>query len=134
MNPNDLPGGLPSRVAGVSAGLLSHLLSLGSLAALEWRLFLRQGIGALLLIVAGLVVAAIAYVALVVAVVAILATQLGWGWPVSLAAAGILHLALLGLLARLLRTKLSVRPFEATTAELRRDLDHLDSLAGRHRP
>jgi hypothetical protein len=134
MIPEDLPGGLPSRVAGVSAGLLSHLLSLGSLAALEWRLFLRQGLGALLLIVAGLVVASIAYVALVAAVVAILATQLGWGWPVSLAAAGLIHLGLLGLLIRLLKARLAVRPFEATATELRRDLDHLDSLAGRNRP
>lgn len=134
MQPQDLPGGLPSRVAGVSAGLLSHLLSLGSLAALEWRLFLRQGLGALLLIAAGLVVASIAYVALVAAVVAILATQLGWGWPVSLAAAGLIHVGLLGLLLRLLKARLAVRPFEATATELRRDLDHLDSLAGRNRP
>lgn len=130
----NLPGGLPSRVAGVSAGLLSHLLSLGSLAALEWRLFLRQGLGALLLIIAGLVVAAIAYVALVAAIVAILSLQLGWGWPVSLAAAGLLHLGLLGIVVRLLKARLSDRPFEATVAELRRDLDHLDSLSGGSRP
>lgn len=134
MRPEDLPGGLPSRIAGVSAGLLSHLLSLGSLAAFEWRLFLRQGVGALLLIVAGLVVASISYVALVAAVVATLAIQLGWGWPVSLSLAGLIHFGLLGVVMRLLKARLSVRPFEATTNELRRDLDHLESLAGRNRP
>ena len=127
----ELPGGLSSRLAGVAAGLLRHILSLGSLVSLEWGLFLRQSLAALLLIAAAVVVTAIAYVALVAAVIAILATQLGWGWPVSLAAAGILHLAILGLLVKLLQARLQNRPFEATTAELRRDLENLNSLAGR---
>jgi uncharacterized membrane protein YqjE len=127
----DLPGGLPARLSGVVAGLLRHFLSLGSLVSLEWGLFLRQSLAALLLIAAAVVVTAIAYVALVAAVIAILATQLGWGWPVSFAAAGLLHLMILGLLVKLLLNRLANRPFEATTAELRRDLENLNSLAGR---
>ena len=133
MNPQDLPGGIPSRITGLTAGLLRHVLSIGSLAALEGRLFLRQSITGLILLLAITLVAMIAYVALIGAAVAVLATSFKWGWPVSLAAAAILHLGILGILYRILRLRVVVpRPFEATSAEIRRDIDSLGSFAGNH--
>jgi len=57
MNSQHLPGGIPSRITGLTAGLLRHLLSLGSLAALEGRLFVRQSIAGLVLVIAIVVVA-----------------------------------------------------------------------------
>ena len=86
---------------------------------------------AILLLVGMVLVAAIAYVALIAAGVSLLAMKLGWGWPVSLSAAGLIHLALLGVLYRLLRSRASIRPFEATSAELRRDIDALGGYARR---
>ncbi len=131
MNSQHLPGGIASRITGLTAGLLRHLLSLGSLAALEGRLFIRQSIAGLILLLAIVVVAMIAYVALIGAVVALLATSLKWGWPVSLAAAGLLHLGILGILYQVLCARvIAPRPFEATTAELRRDIDALGSFTG----
>ena len=131
MNSQHLPGGIPFRITGLTAGLLRHLLSLGSLAALEGRLFISQSIAGLILLLASVMVAMIAYVALIGAVVALLATSLKWGWPVSLAAAGLLHLGILGILYQVLRARvIAPRPFEATTAELRRDIDALGSFTG----
>jgi uncharacterized membrane protein YqjE len=130
-NSQDLPGGIPSRVTGLTAGLLRHLFSLGSLAALEGRLFIRQSIAGLILLMAIVLVAMIAYVALIGALIALLATYLKWGWPVSLAAAGLLHLGILGILYQILRARvINPRPFEATTAELRRDIEALGSTTG----
>jgi len=130
MNSQDLPGGIPSRITGLTAGLLRHLLSLGSLAVLEGRLFVRQSIAGLILLIAIVVVAMIAYVALIGALIALLATCLRWGWPVSLAAAGLLHLGILGVLYQLLRARvINPRPFEATTAELRRDIEALGAAS-----
>jgi protein-S-isoprenylcysteine O-methyltransferase Ste14 len=71
------------------------------------------------------VIAMIAYVALLGAAVSLLAMKLSWGWPVSLAAAGLIHLAILGILLRILRSRTTPRPFEATTAEIRRDIEAL---------
>jgi Putative Actinobacterial Holin-X, holin superfamily III len=131
MNMQDLPGGIPSRVTGLTSGILRHLLAIGSLAALEARLFLRQSITALLLLLAIVVVAMIAYVALIGAAIALLATTFKWGWPVSLASAGILHLGILGFLYRFLRVRVvAPRPFEATAAEIRKDIDALGNYAG----
>ena len=131
MNSQHLPGGIPSRITGLTAGLLRHLLSLGSLAALEGRLFIRQSIAGLILLLAIVMVAMIAYVALIGAVVALLATSLKWGWPVSLAAAGLLHLGILGILYQALRARvITPRLFEATTSELRRDIEALGSFTG----
>ena len=131
MNFKDLPGGIPSRITGLTAGLMRHLLSLGTLAALEGRMFIRQCITGLILLLAITLVAMIAYVALIGAVIALLATSLQWGWPLSLAAAGLLHLGILGLLYQILRARVVIpRPFEATTAEIRRDIDALGSFSG----
>ena len=131
MNQQDLPGGIPSRVTGLTAGILRYTLSLGSLAAEEGRLLIRQSVAAILLLVGMVIVAAIAYVALIAAGVSLLAMKLGWGWPVSLSAAGLIHLALLGVLYRFLRSRASIRPFEATAAELRRDIDALGGYTKR---
>ena len=131
MNQQGLPGGIPSRVTGLTAGILRYTLSLGSLAAEEGRLLIRQSVAAILLLVGMVIVAAIAYVALIAAGVSLLAMKLGWGWPVSLSAAGLIHLALLGVLYRFIRSRASIRPFEATSAELRRDIDALGGYTKR---
>lgn len=129
MNPQDLPGGIPSRITGLTAGLLRYILSIGALAAEEGRMLIRQSVAVLLLIVAMVVVAIISYTALVVAIAALLAINLGWGWPLSLAAVGLVHLAILGILLKILRSTTGPRPFEATAAELRRDIDALGNYA-----
>jgi uncharacterized membrane protein YqjE len=67
----------------------------------------------------------IAYVALIGAAIALLAVKLSWGWPISLAAAGMIHLALLGLLFTILRSRNLPSPFEATSAELQKDIESL---------
>ena len=129
MIPHDLPGGIPSRISGLTAGLIRHLLSLGSLAALEGRMFIRQSIAGIILLVALLLFAMIAYVALVASVISLLAMFLKWGWPLSLAAAGLLHLALVGIFYKLLRARIAPRPFEATSAELQKDIDALSTYS-----
>jgi uncharacterized membrane protein YqjE len=78
------------------------------------------------------VIAMIAYIALVAAAVSLLAMKLQWGWPVSLSAAGLIHLAILGILFNILRTRTAPRPFEATSAELRRDIETLGNYAKRN--
>ncbi len=125
MTPNDLPGGIPSRISGLSAGLIRHFLSLGSLAALEGRMFIRQSIAGIILLAALILFAMIAYVALIASAISLLAMFLKWGWPLSLAAAGLLHLAFVGILYKLLRARIAPRPFEATSAELQKDIDAL---------
>lgn len=129
MSQQEHPGGIPSRITGLAAGLLRHGLTLGALAAAEGRLLLRQSIVTLLLAVAMTVAGIIAYVALIGAVVALLAIKLSWGWPVSLAAAGMIHLALLGILFSILRTKSLPRPFEGTSSELQKDLESLSRFS-----
>jgi uncharacterized membrane protein YqjE len=132
MNPQDLPGGIPSRITGLIAGILRYAFSIGALAAEEGRLLIRQSIAAILLLMAMAVIAMIAYVALLAAAVSLLAMKLQWGWPVSLSAAGLIHLAILGILFNILRTRTAPRPFEATSAELRRDIETLGNYAKRN--
>jgi hypothetical protein len=134
MNPQDLPGGLAARITGLAAGLLRHGFALGALAAAEGRLLVRQSLFTLLLAIAMALVAAIAYVALIGAVVALAAEKLSWGWPVSLAAAGMIHVALLAILFSVIRGITLPRPFEATTAELKRDIENLGRFSGGTRP
>ncbi len=133
MNPQGLPGGIPSRITGLTAGIIRHLLSLAALAGEEGRLFLRQSIGGLILLLALVLVTMIAYVAILASVISLLAICLKWGWPVSLAAAGLLHIALVGILYKALRARVSLRPFQATTAELQRDIDVLSSYSDSNR-
>lgn len=128
MNPQDLPGGIPSRIIGLLAGLLRHLLSLGGLAAEEARLLIHRSLAAILIGVAMVMAAMIAYVALVAAAVVLVAEKLSWGWSLSLSCAAILHLALLGILFRILRIRTTPPPFEATAAELRKDLETLTQV------
>ena len=129
MNPQDLPGGIPSRITGLTAGMIRHLLALGSLAAFEGRLFIRQSVAGIILLIALVVVAVIAYVAVIAAAVSLLAISLKWGWPLSFAAAALVHLALFGVLYQLLRVRTAPRPFENTAAELQRDIDALNSYS-----
>jgi len=131
MSHQPLPGGIPSRVSGLTIGVVRHLLSLGSLAAEEGRLFVRQSITGLILLMALILVAMIAYVALIACVVTLLAVSLNWGWPVSLAAAAMIHLGLVWILYSILRARITFRPFEATTAELQRDMDVLSHYSNR---
>lgn len=130
MNPQDLPGGIASRLTGLVAGILRHALAIGALAALETRQLIRQSVAILLLAVATLLAALIAYVAILAAIVSLLAVKLSWGWPVSLGAAGLLHLAVLGILFSILRGVSAPRAYEATAAELTKDLETLGRLGG----
>lgn len=130
MSPQDLPGGIASRLAGLLAGLLRHALAIGALAAFETRLLIRQSVAILLLAVATLLAALIAYVAILAAVVSLLAEKLSWGWPISLSAAGLLHLAALGILFSILRGVSAPKAYEATAAELTKDLESLGRLGG----
>jgi uncharacterized membrane protein YqjE len=134
MTPQEHSGGIPSRITGLAAGLLRHGITLGALAAAEGRSLLRQGIDVLLLAIAMTVVGTIAYVALIGAGVALLAMKLSWGWPVSLAAAGMIHLALLGILYSILLSKTMPHPFEATSEELRKDLEILGRYGNSDNP
>jgi uncharacterized membrane protein YqjE len=129
MNPQELPGGIPSRITGLLAGLLRHLLSLGGLAAEEARILVRRSLATLLIGVAMIMAAMIAYVAAVAAIVVLLAQKFSWGWPLSLVAAALFHLALLGILFRILRNRTAPPPFEATASELRKDLEALTAQA-----
>jgi hypothetical protein len=129
----EFPGGLASRLNGVASGLLRHGLSLTELAAIEARLLVRQSIGTILLIAIMLVFGVISYVALIGALVALLAVKLSWGWPVSLASAGLIHLAMLGAAYTFLKGRRPIRPFEATSSEIRRDIETLSSLANGNR-
>jgi uncharacterized membrane protein YqjE len=133
MHPQDLPGGLPSRVTGLAAGLLRHGLTLGTLAVAEGRVLIRQSLVTLLIAVAMTMAGIIAYVALIGAAVALLAVKLSWGWPISLAAAGMIHLALLGLLFSILRCRNLPRPFEETSAELQKDIESLGRFSNGNR-
>jgi hypothetical protein len=108
-------------------------LTLGTLAVAEGRLFIRQSLVTLLLAVAMTVAGIIAYVALIVAAVALLAVKLSWGWPISLAAAGMIHLALLGLLFSILRARNLPRPFEETSAEIQKDIESLGRFSNGNR-
>lgn len=112
----------------MTAGLARHGLGLASLAAAETRILVRQSLGMLLLGAIMLVVALIAYVALIAAAVTLLAERLAWGWPVSLATAGLIHLALLGILWSFLRRISLPSPYESTARELRRDIEALGGL------
>ena len=132
-NPQDLPGGIPSRITGLIAGIIRHFLTLGSLAAAEGQLFIRQSVMGLILLLALIVVAMIAYVALLLCGVAMLAIYLKWGWPISLAATGLIHLGFVAILYKLLRARISHRPFQATSSELQRDIEALSNYSS-HRP
>lgn len=132
-HPQDLPGGIPSRITGLTAGVIRHLLSLVALASEEGRLFVRQSVGALILLLALVLVAMIAYVAIISSVISLLAICLKWGWPVSLAAAGLVHLALVGLLYKALRSRVAPHPFASTTAELQRDIEVLSNYSESNR-
>jgi len=134
MKQQDYSGGIPSRITGMAAGLLHHGLTLGALAVAEGRLLLRQSVAVLLLALAMTVAGIIAYVALVCSVVALVAVKLNWGWPVSLSAAGLIHLGLMGILFSILRTRSLPRPFESTSEELRKDLESLGRFGNHNTP
>jgi hypothetical protein len=129
--PQEHSGGLPSRVTSLSAAILRHSLNLSALAAAETRLLIRQSLASILLVVAMAVFGVIAYVALIGAGVSLLALKLCWGLPVSLAAAGMIHLAFLGIAYAFLKNQAPLRPYEATSAEIRRDIETLSGNSPR---
>ena len=134
MDPNELPGGIPSRISGLLFALLRHLLSLTELAAEETRLLIRQSITAILLLVALIVTLVISYLALLATLISFLTLGHGWSWPSAFALVGFFHLLIAGILVFFLRLRTASRPFEATTAELRRDLDALGTYSGKSSP
>ncbi len=131
MDLNELPGGIPSRISGLLFSLLRHLLALTELAAEETRLLIRQSIVTLLLVVALIVTLVISYLALIGTVIALLTLGHGWGWPQAFGAVALIHLMLAGLLLVFLRNRTVLRPYEVTTAEVRRDLDALQTYSRR---
>ena len=131
MNHHNLTGGIPFRITGLVASLLRHLLSLGALASEEARLFISQSIAGIILLIALVVVSMIAYLAFIACVISLLAMYLHWGWPLSLAAAGIIHIGFVALLYRMLLVRIKQRPFQTTSAELKRDIEALGSFSSR---
>ena len=129
MDLNELPGGIPSRISGLVFSLLRHFLALSELAAEETRLLIRQSVAAILLFIALILTLVISYLALIATVIALLTLREGWGWAESFASVGLFHLLLAGLLVFFIRNRTAPRPYEATSAEIRRDLDALGNYS-----
>ena len=125
MEPHDAQRGIPARFSGLLAALLRHLLALGALAAEETRLLVRQSITSIVLLTALLLSVMIAYLALAAGAVSLLVLRLYWEWPLALGTLSLLHLLLATVLFAVFKTRSGPRPYEATTAELRRDLEAL---------
>ena len=117
-----LTGGIPSRLSGLITELLRHVLSLGALAAEETRVLIQHSITGVLVLILMLV---IAYVSAIIAVVSLLALGCGFGWVATLGLISLLHLLLAGGCYLFLRLKSFPRPYEATSAELQRNLEAL---------
>ena len=129
MDTNQLPGGIPSRISGVTAALLRHFLALAELATEEGRLLIRQSLTVIILLVALILVITISYLALVAAVVSLLNLELGWSLPMALVTISFFHLLLAGAIIFFIRIRSATPPFEATAAELRRDMESLSSYS-----
>jgi len=129
MDTNQLPGGIPSRISGVTAALLRHFLALAELATEEGRLLIRQSLTVIILLVALILVITISYLALVAAVVSLLNLELGWSLPMALVTISFFHLLLAGAIIFCIRIRSTMPPFEATAAELRRDMESLSSYS-----
>ena len=129
MDLKELPGGIPSRISGLLYALLRHLLALTELAAEETRILIRQSVVAILMLIALTVTVVISYLSLLAAVISLLTLRQGWGWPTAFAIVALFHLLLAGLIVFLLRLRTAPSPFEATAAEIRRDLDSLGSYS-----
>ena len=129
MGQQELPGGIPSRLTGLSASLVAHLLALAALAADETRALLQRSLVSLFLLVALIISLFVAYFALVVTAIVLLTCYFGWSWLSALGATVLLHLFFAGCLLMILRLRSKSIPFEATSAELRRDLEALRSYS-----
>ena len=129
MDTNQPTGGIPSRISGVTAALLRHFLALAELASEEGRLLIRQSLTVIILLVALILVVMISYLALVAAVVSLLYLGLGWSLPMALVTISFFHLLLAGAIILFLRMRTSSPLFEATAAELRRDMESLSSYS-----
>jgi uncharacterized membrane protein YqjE len=129
MDPNEPSGGIPSRISGLLYALMRHVLALTELAAEETRILIRQSVTAIILLIALIVVLIISYLSLLATVIILLTINQGWGWPSAFAVMAAVHLVMAVLIVSVLRVRTALNPFEATTAELRRDLDHLGNYA-----
>jgi uncharacterized membrane protein YqjE len=132
MDPQELPGGIPSRISGLTAALLRHLLALGALAAEETRQLIRQSLAGLLLLISLILSLFLCYLGGMAALISLLALDLHWGWPSSLAASALFHLALAAILFVVLKFTSLPSPYQATSAELQRDIEALGKHS--HRP
>ena len=124
-----LPGGIPSRISGLAAALLRHLLALAELATEETRLLVSQSLTAIILLASLILVVMISYLALVAAIVSLLTLGIGWNWPTALVTVSFFHLLLAAVILLFLRIRTSNPAFEATAAELRRDMESLASYS-----
>ncbi len=120
-----LTGGIPSRLSGLITELLRHVLSLGALAAEETRVLIQRSITGVLVLIVLILMLVIAYVSAIIAVVSLLALGCGFGWVATLGLISLLHLLLAGGCYLFLRLKSFPRPYEATSAELQRNLEAL---------
>jgi hypothetical protein len=118
-------GGIPSRLSGLITELLRHVLSLGALAAEETRLLIRQSLTGILLFIALILMLMISYLAGVIAAASLLVSGCGFGWSATLGLISLIHLFLAGGFSLILRVRRVQRPYEATSAELQRDLEVL---------
>jgi uncharacterized membrane protein YqjE len=125
MDLNTPPSGIPSRISGLLFALLRHALALTELAAQETQILIRQSVAAILLLIAFIVVVVISYLGLLATVISLLAIGHGWCWPAAFGVVALFHLLLAGMILVILKNRSIPRPYEATTSELRRDLESL---------
>jgi uncharacterized membrane protein YqjE len=129
MGEQELPGGIASRLSGLTAALISHTLAITALAADETRSLIQRSLVSLILIIALITSLLIAYLALVLTAVALLTIWVGWSWVAALGAAALSHLIFALIIFLILRARRSSPIYEGTTEELRRDFDALNKFA-----
>jgi uncharacterized membrane protein YqjE len=131
MGQHELPGGIATRLAGLSVSLISHFLAIAALAAEEARALIQRSLISLILVLAITFSLFIAYIALILTVVALLAFYLHWGLVSALGAAALVHVIFACILFIILRLRKTSPLFEGTSAELRHDLETLHGYSGR---
>jgi uncharacterized membrane protein YqjE len=129
MGEQELPGGIASRLTGLTAALISHILAITALAADETRSLIQRSLVSLILIIALIASLFIAYLALVLTAVVLLTIWFGWSWITALGAAALSHIIFALILFLILRFRSNSPVFEGTSEEIRRDLDALNKFA-----
>ena len=129
MGQNSLPGGIAARLAGLTAALISHTLAITALAADEARALIQRSLISVIIAIALIVSLFIAYLALVFAAIILLSVCFGWSWLAAILTAAGMHIIFATVLFIILRMRRSSPLFEATSAELRRDFEALNTFS-----